>query len=86
MVNKINLKPGLLISISLLTLFCTTTSAKIIYVDADAKGLNNGTSWPNAYTHLQSALLDAASGNQIWVAEGVYKLWRLEHLVEPKPV
>ena len=49
--------------------------AKIIYVDADAEGENNGTSWASAYDNLQAALAEADGVNrtQIWVAEGVYR-------------
>ncbi|MBD3321165.1 MAG: hypothetical protein GF350_08740 [Chitinivibrionales bacterium] len=44
-----------------------------ICVNPDAQGLNNGTSWPDAYTDLQSALNDAAqNGKEIWIAEGNY--------------
>jgi predicted outer membrane repeat protein len=45
----------------------------IIYVDKNVIGGNDdGSSWANAYVHLQDALYDAAPGDQIWVAQGVY--------------
>ena len=43
------------------------------YVDADATGANNGSSWADAFIELQPALDAAVSGDQIWVAAGIYK-------------
>ncbi|MCQ3947989.1 MAG: hypothetical protein DPW21_15050, partial [Anaerolineae bacterium] len=42
------------------------------YVDINANGLNNGSSWDDAYSDLQSALADSAC-TEIWVAAGTYK-------------
>ena len=45
---------------------------QVIYVDANAGGGGDGSSWVNAYTNLQSALDVAITGNSIWVAAGTY--------------
>ncbi len=45
----------------------------VMYVDDSAVGTNNGGTWTNAYTSLQSAMLDAVPGTEIRVAQGTYK-------------
>ncbi|MGB2808839.1 MAG: GLUG motif-containing protein [Sedimentisphaerales bacterium] len=45
----------------------------VYYVDADANGANDGSSWADAYKYLQDALDDATNGDDIWVADGTYK-------------
>ncbi|HSJ54385.1 MAG TPA: PKD domain-containing protein [Anaerolineae bacterium] len=50
-----------------------THVAGILYVDADAWGANDGSTWVDAYTDLQDALAAAKPGDEIWVADGVYK-------------
>jgi fibronectin type 3 domain-containing protein len=59
-------------------------NANTIFVDADAPGANDGSTWENAYTALQDALDKAVSVGllinhirftdfEIWVAQGTYK-------------
>ncbi len=57
-------------------LLCSLAYSKIIYVNDDAAGANDGTSWENAYVYLQDALADANSAEkpvEILVAQGIYK-------------
>lgn len=49
-----------------------TLQAEIIYVDINATGNNDGTSWTDAFTNLMSATINANHLSQIWVAAGTY--------------
>ena len=51
----------------------STATGEIIYVDDDATGANDGSSWIDAYNDLQDALAVVQSGAEIRVAQGVYK-------------
>jgi len=44
----------------------------IVYVDADAPGANNGSSWTDAYRSLVDALAAATDGDEVRVAQGRY--------------
>jgi predicted outer membrane repeat protein len=64
-----------IILILILTILTTSTPALTIYVDANATGTNDGSSWINAYNFLQDALTDARYNtniNQIHIAQGTY--------------
>jgi len=58
-------------SISFILLFSVLNLNGQVYVDADANGTNDGSTWANAFTDLSDAL-SATAGGQIWVADGTY--------------
>jgi hypothetical protein len=49
-----------------------THAGRMWYVDAAAKGSGDGVTWANALVCLQDAIVKAAPGDSIWVAEGLY--------------
>ncbi|MHC4636899.1 MAG: hypothetical protein ACYTBV_05255, partial [Planctomycetota bacterium] len=72
MVKKTSPKTLLIISVLLVILGPAGTSdARVIYVDSTGNG--DGSSWLEAYKYLQDALSIAEGGDEIWVAQGVYK-------------
>lgn len=48
---------------------CKEAQATLKYIKADATGLNNGTSWANAYTTMQAI----GYADTLWIAAGTYK-------------
>lgn len=63
----------LLIAVTITLAAATSARAQsVIHVDSSATGLNDGTTWTNAFDDLQDALAAAVSGEAIWVAAGVY--------------
>ncbi|PYE81916.1 putative secreted protein (Por secretion system target) [Winogradskyella epiphytica] len=48
---------------------CTPT---VYYVNANASGNNDGSSWTDAFTSIEDALNNALLNDEIWVSSGVY--------------
>jgi len=68
-----NLNIWLAMSMFLLLMVSTAAAGRTIYVDDDAAGANNGASWTDACRYLQDGLAAALSGDEIRVAQGIYK-------------
>ena len=47
------------------------TNQSVVYVNKNATGLNNGTSWANAYINLQDGI-NACGAIEVWVVSGTY--------------
>jgi hypothetical protein len=57
--------------LGLVAMFFGSEALAVCFVNQDATGKNDGTSWTNAYTNPQFALLLGCT--EIWVAKGIYK-------------
>ncbi len=56
---------------------CQVLAQPVVFVDSDATGANDGSTWCDAYVYLQDAMAAAAASNgaitEIRVAQGLYK-------------
>lgn len=64
-------KRKLLLSLTLLYSLMSI-SQSIIYIDKDATGSNDGTSWQNAFTDLKSTLENIPNDSEVWIKGGTY--------------
>ncbi|MHC4474460.1 MAG: right-handed parallel beta-helix repeat-containing protein [Planctomycetota bacterium] len=74
--NSKHRKWRLAVIVLVLGVGCVSFGGQTIYVDANAPGSNDGSSWADAYNYLQDALADAntsAKPVEIRVAQGTYK-------------
>ncbi|MGB2808012.1 MAG: right-handed parallel beta-helix repeat-containing protein, partial [Sedimentisphaerales bacterium] len=67
-----NLRTSLVMAVFLMAMACTA-AGDVIYVDDDASLGGNGQNWATAYRYLQNGLSVAWSGDEIRVAQGIYK-------------
>jgi hypothetical protein len=76
----------ILISASICAVFLGApgpASGRTLYVDDDAPGSGDGSSWAAAFPDLQDALAVAEAGDEIRVAQGVYRPAHLAHWPYP---
>ena len=69
---KTNLRFSASIFIVLFCISAKSQATNIIHVKGTAFGMNDGTSWEDAFTKLEDAIAIASNGDQIWVATGTY--------------
>jgi hypothetical protein len=62
---------GALLALALLS--APVFAQTVRFVDVDAAGIGDGSSWTDAFPDLQQALAVAEVGDEIWVAEGTYR-------------
>ena len=72
MSERTNLNALLAISLVVMGMSCAISTAATIYVDVDATGSNNGSSWTDAFNRIQDAVDVAVDGDTVLVADGIY--------------
>lgn len=70
--GEIGRRCSMLWALALVVGTTTASRADIWHVDDDSPPGGDGTTWATAFTNLQDALNSAQSGDQVWVATGVY--------------
>jgi hypothetical protein len=62
-----------LVTLTILLAMSATSQGRVICVDDDTDATNNGSSWQDAYKYLQDAMMASSTGDEIRVAQGVYR-------------